>query len=94
MTGRPNIEPAAVATHGRADSGRRHLRTRSVCLDAADALERLGTAEGTAEHYLAGGQWVDVDGDRVRLVPIPADAPHAGRAFALAETEHARILVP
>ena len=33
-----------------------------MCLDATDALERLGTAGGTAEHYLAGGQRAVVAG--------------------------------
>lgn len=71
----------------------RKLITRSLTITPADALDRLGLATGSASSYLESGEWILLDRDRVRLVPLAADDPRTSLAYALVETEHHNILV-
>lgn len=72
---------------------RRKLVTRSVAVTPADALDRLGRAEGSADDYLRSAEWLPLGRDRVRLVSIADGGPRSGMAYALVETEHDNILV-
>lgn len=72
---------------------RRKLVTRSIAVSPADALDRLGLSEGSADAYLASGEWVPLGRDRVRLVPMASGDPRASVAYALVDTEHDNILV-
>jgi len=86
MTAAPLAIPA---THPE----RRKLVTTSVAVDRADALDRLGLSDGSADAYFVSGEWVRLGRDRVRLVPMASGGPRASMAYALVETEHHNILV-
>jgi|GEM_PF-2879021 len=85
--------PAAPLTVLAERPARRKLITTSVAVDCADALDRLGLADGSADAYLASGEWMPLGRDRVRLVPLASGDPRSSVAYALVETEHDNILV-